>query len=323
MAPRGPEETAVALSPDLFKRLSRLNRQRLSEQVTTGDRVGSADTAASQAGAADQTDLCLERLMPGRACEAADGCFYRIRRGAEDLWALPQGVPEGRGETPDGDLLARYRRTLFGAARASREEDLHESVRPLVTADPARIVYLDIETCGLAGEPIFLVGLMRYRDDGLVVEQFLARDYSEERPMLAAVRDELGEASCLVTFNGKAFDVPTVEMRSVAWGLFASLRMPPHVDLLHEARRRWRDEVPNCRLQTLEQLICGRRRMGDIPGCDIPAAYHEFVRAHQGDDGARRSRSLRRLQTILHHTALDLITMAELVVHILATRAPR
>ena len=32
-------------------------------------------------------------------------------------------------------------------------------------------------------------------------------------------------------------------------------------------------------MQTLEQAICGRRRRGDIPGRDIPLAYHDFVRS--------------------------------------------
>ena len=313
----------MALSPDLFKRLSRLNRQRLAEQVTTGDHLGPAGADASQAGAAAPADLSLERLVPGQACQAAGGCFYRIRRPVKDLVALPLGDPDGPAAPVNEDLLDRYRRTFSGAALAPREEDLHESLRPLVAADPERITYLDLETCGLAGEPIFLVGMMGYRRGTLVVEQFLARDYSEERPVLAAVRDVLRDARCLVTFNGKAFDLPMVEMRSMTWGLFEGLRLPPHVDLLHEARRRWRQEVPNCRLQTLEQLVCGRRRTGDIPGCDIPAAYHEFVRAHQADDAVRRARSLRRLQTILHHNALDLVTMAELVVHILTTGTGR
>ena len=57
---------------------------------------------------------------------------------------------------------------------------------------------------------------------------------------------------CLVTFNGKSFDVPFVRERAVAH----RLTPPPHlthVDLLHASRRRWRDRVPNCKLTTLER----------------------------------------------------------------------
>ena len=72
-----------------------------------------------------------------------------------------------------------------------------------------------------------------------------------------------------------------------------------------------------CRLQTLEALVCGRRRQGDIAGWDIPAAYHEFVRARQADDVVR----LRTIQAILHHNAMGLLTMAELSAHILDASA--
>jgi hypothetical protein len=105
--------------------------------------------------------------------------------------------------------------------------------------------------------------------------------------------------------------------RTLACGLFDLPARPDHVDLLPESRRRWRREVPNCRLQTLEALVCGRRRQGDIAGWDIPAAYHEFVRARQADDAVRLRRSLRTIQSILHHNAPDLLTMAELSAHIL------
>ncbi|MCX5671198.1 MAG: hypothetical protein NTU94_07775, partial [Planctomycetota bacterium] len=57
------------------------------------------------------------------------------------------------------------------------------------------------------------------------------------------------------------------------------------------------------------------------PGGDIPAAYHDFVRARRGDDAVQRVRALRRLQTIVHHNALDLLTMADLVTRLLGETA--
>ena len=75
-----------------------------------------------------------------------------------------------------------------------------------------------------------------------------------------------------------------------------------HCDLLHHARQRWKKKLPNCRLQTLEQYVCGRRRSGDIAGRNIPRAYHDFVRT--GDPW--------QIQSVLHHNALDLITLLQL-----------
>jgi hypothetical protein len=306
----------MALSPDIFKRLSRLNRDLARPKVRPGDRgvasppAGGRAEAGGAAGAAS-----FEALVPGQERQVRGGKFYAIERRAEEFRPAP-GALDGDAVIDGPDLLARYRRLFFGAGLA-RPETLSDALRTLALADPGTVTYLDIETLGLAGEPLFLVGLMRYRGETLRVDQFLARDYSEERALLGAFWEALAGTQCLVTFNGKTFDVPVIQSRSWVWGLFSPPPLPVHVDLLHEARRRWKRDVPNCRLQTLEEWICGRRRLGDIPGCDIPAAYHDFVRARQGTDPAARARSSRRLQTILHHNALDLVTMAELVTHLL------
>ena len=309
----------MPLSPDLFKRLSALNRRRLADGLVTGrDLAGQSPTSPvssdGESTAPGDGPLVLEDLIPGREQAAFGGRYYLIDRRAEDL--LPAST-DGNADA-GGDLAARYRHVVGGAGRAVGPDDLHEGVRPLVQADPPAIVYLDIETCGLAGEPLFLVGLLAWEEPSLRVRQYLARDYAEEGPLLADVWQALARCGCLVTYNGKTFDMPTVGARSVACGLFDLPPMPEHVDLLPEARRRWRGVLPDCRLQTVEQAICARRRRGDIPGCDIPAAYHDFVRARQSGDARRRRQSLRRLQAILHHNALDLLTMADLVSHILS-----
>lgn len=310
----------MGLSPDLFKRLSRLNRKLLRESLASGGEVSPRDAACRNPVAGGES-VVLEELIPGEQRVAFGGRFYLIRQQAEDIGHPAVTRAAEDLETDGGDLLSRYRRVFFGAGLAASADQFHEDIRPLIAADPPAVTYLDIETCGLAGEPLFLVGLLRYADGRLLVEQFLARDYSEEGPVLAAVWEKLATTACLVTYNGKTFDMPFVTARSLACGLFNRPTVPEHVDLLFEARRRWKGLLPNCRLQTVERFICGRGRAGDIPGGDIPAAYHEFVRASQADDPARRSRSLRRLQTILHHNALDLVTMADLSARILSGSA--
>ena len=83
-----------------------------------------------------------------------------------------------------------------------------------------------------------------------------------------------------------------------------------HIDLLHEGRRRYKDRLVNCKLQTLERAICGRGRTEDIPGAEIPDAYHNFVRTNNAVD----------MRDILHHNALDLVTMVEVVLFMLEGR---
>ena len=237
--------------------------------------------------------------LPGGAA----GEYYLIRRTLAEV--APQLVEVGR----------QYAAVMKGARQRLSEDSALTASPELCRLADARgedLLFMDTETCGLTGAMVFLAGMMRYEDGQLVFEQCLARDYSQEPAVLAAFLDRLDSAGMLVTFNGKAFDMNLIRERSAFHGLGFGPREVPHLDLLHESRRRWKSEVPNCKLQTLERLLCGRRRVGDIPGSEIPEAYHRFVAS--GD--------ARQVADIIHHNLLDLLTMAQLVTAILTGSGP-
>ncbi len=200
-------------------------------------------------------------------------------------------------------VARRYAAVMRGAGQRFEELSASAALCHAASARPEDPLFADIETCGLAGSSIFLVGTMAYRDGELVFRQYLARDYAEEAAILAAFTRRYARCPLLVTFNGKAFDMTMIRERAAFHRVAMPRSEPPHLDLLHEARRMWRGRVPNCRLLTLEQCLCQRSRIGDIPGWAIPDAYHRFV-----DTG-----DARQLADILHHNLLDLLTMAELL----------
>lgn len=169
--------------------------------------------------------------------------------------------------------------------------------------DPSSMVFMDIETTGLSNVPLFLIGIMVWEDGGFFVRQYLARNYAEEAAVISAYVERTAASDVLVTFNGKSFDAPYIRTRSAATGV--KYAAPPnHVDLLHESRKIWRHRLPNCKLQTLEDIICGHGvRVGDIPGAEIGDAYHAFVRT--GDAW--------QIVQILKHNMLDLVTLAEIL----------
>ncbi len=168
-----------------------------------------------------------------------------------------------------------------------------------------QVAFLDLETGGLAGQPIFLAGILRLQRRSVSIRQLLVRSYEEEAALIELVKRELEGVPVVVTYNGKSFDLPMLADRARYHGMVFDYQ-GLHLDLLHPARRRYRDRYPNCRLVTLEWFVCHRRRMGDVPGSEIPGHFHRFMR--NGDPTP--------LIPILHHNVLDLVTLAELLGHL-------
>jgi uncharacterized protein YprB with RNaseH-like and TPR domain len=169
------------------------------------------------------------------------------------------------------------------------------------------LVLMDIETTGVsATAPLFLIGILRFDESKPLLEFFLARDYGEEPAAIAAFHQR-ARGKRLVTFNGKSFDWPYIRRRSerlkVPYG-----DPPAHLDMLHEARKLWKGRFPDCRLQTLERFLCKRARQGDVPSHRIPMEYERFIERRRNNMEAA---SL--LAPIIHHNALDLLTLAEIL----------
>lgn len=168
---------------------------------------------------------------------------------------------------------------------------------------PRRWAFLDTETTGLAGGTgtcAFLVGVGAIEEGGFRVKLYFMRDYDEEAAMLGALADHLDRYKVLLTYNGKAFDVPLLETRFRLKRMRSPLATMGHIDLLHGARRLWRERMPDCRLGTLESEILGFERHGDIPGSLIPQRYFEFLRTRQWET----------LRPVFHHNMLDIVSLA-------------
>ncbi|MFH1567039.1 MAG: ribonuclease H-like domain-containing protein [Gemmatimonadota bacterium] len=168
---------------------------------------------------------------------------------------------------------------------------------------PADLLFFDIETTGLSNSPLFLIGAMVWEGGGLVVRQYMARNYAEEAAVIALFGDLCRSRRLLVSFNGKSFDLPFIRVRAAANRVALASTPAAHFDLLHECRRVWREVLPDCRLQTLELHVCRRLRRGDIPSAEIPRAYHQYVRTADAGE----------MVEVLKHNMLDLVTLADLM----------
>jgi tetratricopeptide (TPR) repeat protein len=121
-----------------------------------------------------------------------------------------------------------------------------------------------------------------------------------------ALEDFLAPCQTIVSFNGKAFDVPLLDTRYTLQGWKSPFKKLAHVDLLHLARRLWRDRLPSRTLANLEvQILHASRTDDEIPGWMIPQIYFDYLR--EGD--------ARPLQRVFYHNAMDVVSLAALLNH--------
>jgi len=205
-----------------------------------------------------------------------------------------------------------------------------KGIAPGGSEDPplrTRLLFLDLETTGLfggAGTQAFLVGCAAIDGDSIRVRQFLMPGFEHERAVLAEMQAWAAHHGALCTYNGRTFDVPLLETRFMFHRLPCPLEGVPHLDMLHAARRLWRQrplttgtpdpDESSCSLSVLEKHIAGLHRVGDVPGYEIPSRFFRFVR--EGD--------ARPLEAVLEHNRLDLISLAAVLARAitLITRGP-
>jgi hypothetical protein len=172
-----------------------------------------------------------------------------------------------------------------------------------------RAVFLDTETTGMGGSAMaFVVGLAWIDGASVRAAQWTLTRVGGEAELLADMLGTLRtlDPRPLVTFNGRSFDVPLLRLRANRHGLCARVLEGDHVDLLHGARRLQRGRGANCRLQTLERLLLGIERRGDIDSAEIPEVFWTWLRAPQ-DLSAQR-----RLQAVCDHNLVDIVSLPAL-----------
>lgn len=250
-----------------------------------------------------------------------------VKVGAQDLKPAPpvrsnnlENILDGRSlATPLGETFLVERHYPLGQPHGSAALQLTASLERLADwagdarirdIPPQELAFLDTETTGLAGGTgtyAFVIGVARIVNDELHMHQFFMRDPAEEPAQLAAFESFIAPCQAIVTYNGKAFDAPLLATRFITHGLRAPFLDMAHIDLLHLARRLWRDRLPSRTLGNLEVQILGALRTEeDIPGWMIPSIYFNFI--HTGDTS--------QLKDILYHNRMDVLSLVALLDHV-------
>ena len=237
-----------------------------------------------------------KRELPAVDCPELPFCVERTELGPLHVRTLRLSGAHRVGRIP-----------ITGAKTASSELLALLALDPrLASCEMSGALYLDTETTGLgpgAGTVAFLIGLAFWDDHiGLVCEQLLVRQLGEEAPVLARVAERIKQAKLLVTFNGKSFDMPVLRTRFVM-GRAAFPEEPPHLDLVHVARRLHHGRGFGARLGAVEREVLGFVRENDVPSGEVCACYLHFLRT--GDT--------RALMGVVDHNLWDVISMVAIV----------
>lgn len=204
------------------------------------------------------------------------------------------------------NLLDRENRNELNTEICSRFPASHP-IHLYLSERHDEFLLFDLETMGLFGEPIILFGAARLKlksAPSLEVSQFLLRGLSDEVSAIAAFKDEF-DGLPLITFNGRRFDLPYFKRRATSYGIRYSFD-GLHLDLLHFSRRFLSNNLPDCRLSTIEAHILGVKRDIDMPGSLVPAFYKEFL-----ETGNAAS-----LIPIVEHNFQDVVSLGELFLHL-------
>ena len=168
--------------------------------------------------------------------------------------------------------------------------------------DFSRIGVIDTETTGLAGGTgtyPFIVGIGFWSDGRFVVRQYILRDFCEEPAQLLALSDDLSNTSCLLTYNGKSFDMPLLRTRYRINRLAIPFTGYPHIDMVHPCRRIYKKHFESFNLSLLETMIVGFERLDDVPSHLIPGIYFDYL----------QNRDDNLLIPILNHNRDDIVSL--------------
>lgn len=230
---------------------------------------------------------------------------------------LPPARPAGRDRATG---LARWLGADLHVADVGRVV-LVERAIPLdaatveILAELPRAAYVDTETTGLstgAGTVAFLVGIGALEGDRLRIRQLLLPDYPDEGALLRLVVAELARPDRLVSYNGRAYDLPLLVARLTVHGLFAELTGMPerHDDLLPVARRLFRRPLGGARLADVERGVLGIERAADLPGSEVPGRWFGYLHGGSPD----------LLADVLDHNLQDVASLALLEAEIVRLR---
>ncbi|TFH00345.1 MAG: hypothetical protein E4H13_07720 [Calditrichales bacterium] len=203
--------------------------------------------------------------------------------------------------TPDeSEYLAQKKSNIFIPLLTK-----NQFTKPIPLSD---ILIFDLETTGLAGGTgtyPFLIGFGLFEAGGIRTRQYFLPDFGREISAYLDMRSMLKNTSVLLTYNGKSFDYPLIRNRMIMNRVDNPFEAHAHLDLLHPARRLWKNTLSSCSLDNIEEEIFLFGRWKDIDGALIPSAYFDFLQTGVSE----------KIELIISHNQQDIFSLARLLLY--------
>ena len=270
---------------------SRSKSQAVQDAWSKIDKVGKISTREKL-----EQLINLKRDKPEkpkhRPFEAQERVPFQFTENPYNLDARYGKISISEGLDISGDTLALL----------SRDSDFKE-------LDLSTALFFDLETTGLSGGTgviPFNIGMGYYRDDKFWVAQYFLGELGEEERMIRELSRFLADMDfkSVVTYNGKAFDMPLLETRFILHRIPCVLSGLPHLDFLFPARNLWKHKYESCRLFYLAREVLMTGRDEDIPSAEIPWRYFQYL----------KTGNFNLIEPILYHNAEDILSLLGVVI---------
>ena len=166
-----------------------------------------------------------------------------------------------------------------------------------------QVLFFDVECVELGfgyNNTPWLIGMAWFSENGLKIKQIFSPTPLQEPEALDFLDETWKNFSCVISYNGKSFDIPLIKSRFLLFEKSNPHIHTTHIDLYHVFGKLI--DAPRYRLIDMEKNRLEFERKDDLSGAYSGQAYFEWLK--HGD------RAL--LDRIIEHNRLDLESMAAL-----------
>ena len=175
-------------------------------------------------------------------------------------------------------------------------------------------LFLDIETLGIYDSPMIVVGLGYFKDNKFNIDILFARDLEEEISICEHLKNKiLPNFKCLVTYNGKSFDIPYIANRFLYFfdenPMISEDDIPykqvntkyHHIDLYHNCRRKYKGMFHNYTLTNMEEQLLQMKRENELPSNLVGTCYRMYLKDPQ--------RYIGLIKEVIEHNYYDIYAL--------------